>query len=64
MFPPYTYPDQWGPTWSTVPAERRSQLPPWVKEAPRRATREEIYWEGQSAGGFGGWYVLGTKGSW
>jgi len=62
MYPPYTFPDRWGPTWSTLPAQRTTDTPPWLRESPcrQRYTRGEWVMLGQDIG----WVTVGTSGSW
>lgn len=58
MYPPYLFPDRWGPTWSTLPAQRSDDVPPWIREGPQRYTQAEWGRLGQDIG----WVTIGTSG--
>lgn len=59
MFPPYTFPDRWGPVWHST--GQRGPPPPWASpcwKTTRAYTREEMYRLGQDIN----WVTLGTSG--
>jgi hypothetical protein len=55
----YTTPDQWGPTWSTLPAQRGGP-PPWAFTAGR--STGSVDFDSFSIGSYGGWVSVGTRG--